>query len=74
MLNCDSGQSPYLFHIASDPCEYNNIAAGNQEPFITLLTRLMQYQDTMVPPLNTPVDPSGNPKYHDGAWVPWVKL
>ncbi|XP_052277108.1 arylsulfatase J-like isoform X3 [Dreissena polymorpha] len=72
--NCDPRQSPCLFHIASDPCEYNNIAAGNQGLVVLLLTRLMQCEDTMVPPLNTPVDPAGNPKYHDGAWVPWVKL
>lgn len=72
--NCDPRKSPCLFHIPSDPCEYNNIAAEKKDLVIQMLTRLIQYEDTMVPPLNGPVDPAGNPKYHDGAWVPWVKL
>ncbi|XP_060557801.1 arylsulfatase B-like isoform X1 [Ruditapes philippinarum] len=72
--SCDPRKSPCLFHIPSDPCEYNNIAYQNKDLVIQMLARLMQYQNTMVPPLNGPVDPAGNPKYHDGAWVPWVKL
>ncbi|WAR04166.1 ARSB-like protein [Mya arenaria] len=72
--NCDPRVSPCLFNIANDPCEYNNIAVDNKDMVIQLLLQLQQYEDTMVPPLNTPVDPAGNPKYHDGAWVPWVKL
>lgn len=72
--SCDPRKSPCLFHIPSDPCEYNNIAEQNGHLVIQMLTRLMQYENTMVPPLNGPVDPAGNPKYHDGAWVPWVKL
>ncbi|KAH3825934.1 hypothetical protein DPMN_127821 [Dreissena polymorpha] len=27
--NCDPGLLPCLYNIASDPCEYNNIAPGN---------------------------------------------
>ncbi|XP_053408550.1 arylsulfatase B-like isoform X4 [Mercenaria mercenaria] len=72
--NCDPRKSPCLFHIPSDPCEYNNIAEQNKDLVIQMLTRLMHYENTMVPPLNGPEDPAGNPKYHDGAWVPWVKL
>ena len=71
--NCDPRVAPCLFHIPSDPCEYNNIAAENKDLVIQMLVRLNQYTMSMVPPLNTPVDPAGNPKYHDGAWVPWVK-
>lgn len=72
--NCDPRVSPCLFHIPSDPCEYNNIAAENKDLVIQILVRVNEYTKSMVPPLNTPVDPAGNPKYHDGAWVPWVKL
>ena len=72
--NCDPRKSPCLYHIPSDPCEYNNIAAQNQDLVIQLLTKLMKYEDKMVPPLNNAVDPAGNPKYHNGAWVPWIKL
>lgn len=72
--NCDPRVSPCLYHIPSDPCEYNNIAASNKDLVVQMLTKLIEYENTMVPKLNTPVDPLGNPKYHDGAWVPWVKL
>ena len=72
--NCDPRVAPCLFHIPSDPCEYNNIAAQNKDLVIQMLVRVFQYSEKMVPPLNTPVDPAGNPKYHDGAWVPWVTL
>ena len=72
--NCDPRVYPCLYHIPSDPCEYNNIAAENKDLVIQMLVRVDQYSMTMVPPLNTPVDPAGNPKYHNGTWVPWVKL
>ncbi|KAK3607928.1 hypothetical protein CHS0354_006522 [Potamilus streckersoni] len=72
--SCEPTKSPCLFHIPSDPCEYYNIADQNKDLVISLLVRLNQYAMTMVPPLNTPVDPAGNPKYHNGTWVPWVTL
>ncbi|KAL4229106.1 hypothetical protein ACF0H5_012145 [Mactra antiquata] len=72
--NCDPRVSPCLYNIALDPCEYNNIADSNKDIVIEMMVKLMQYGNTAVPPLNTPVDPAGNPKYHNGAWVPWVKL
>ncbi|XP_041375693.1 arylsulfatase B-like [Gigantopelta aegis] len=70
--NCQPKQSPCLFHIPSDPCEYNNIADDHQDIVIKLLTRLQEYSYTMVPPGNKPFDQNGNPKLHDGAWVPWI--
>lgn len=72
--NCDPRKFPCLYHIPSDPCEYNNIAAENLQLVIKLMVRLNQYTMSMVPKLNTPVDPAGNPKYHNGTWVPWIKL
>ncbi|KAL4228922.1 hypothetical protein ACF0H5_011963 [Mactra antiquata] len=72
--NCDPRISPCLYNIASDPCEYNNIADSNKDIVIEMMVKLMQYGNTAVPPLNKPMDPAGNPKYHNGAWVPWVKL
>lgn len=72
--SCDPRNTPCLFHIPSDPCEYNNIADDNKDLVIQMLVKLQKIQNTMVPPLNGPVDPAGNPKYHNGAWVPWVTL
>ena len=72
--NCDPRVSPCLFNIATDPCEYNNIAADNKDLVIKMMMRLMKYHQSMVPPINAPFDPAGNPKYHNGVWDPWAKL
>ncbi|KAK7093086.1 hypothetical protein V1264_008737 [Littorina saxatilis] len=72
--NCQPEKSPCLFHIPSDPCEYNNIAASNPAIVDQLFQRLLQYSYTMVTPGNKPNDDRGNPKYHNNTWVPWVVL
>ena len=60
-----------LFHLKSDPCEYNDLS----EKYATLLkmlkTRLEQYRSGMVPTRKLPGDKASNPKYHDGVWMPW---
>ncbi|KAK7495650.1 hypothetical protein BaRGS_00013097 [Batillaria attramentaria] len=70
--NCQPTKSPCLFHIPSDPCEYNNIAAMKPDIVSQLFLRLTQYMYTMIPPGNKPFDPRGNPRLHNGTWVPWV--
>ncbi|KAL8594525.1 hypothetical protein ACOMHN_028879 [Nucella lapillus] len=72
--NCQPKKSPCLYHIPSDPCEYNNIAASNPGTVAKLYGRLMEYSYTMIPPGNQPLDDRGNPKYHNNTWVPWVIL
>lgn len=72
--NCDPVKSPCLFNIAKDPCEYNNIADLNQGIVIQMLVRMNEYMYTMVQPENKPVDPAGDPVYHNETWVPWVEL
>ncbi|RUS90319.1 hypothetical protein EGW08_001917, partial [Elysia chlorotica] len=69
--NCSPEVYPCLFHITSDPCEYNNIAQDNSDIVVAMLERLAEYAATMVPPANKPDDWRGNPALHGGAWVPW---
>ncbi|XP_060068036.1 arylsulfatase I-like isoform X1 [Ylistrum balloti] len=69
--NCDPRQNACLYHIPSDPCEYNNIAASNPSIVSALTDRLDYYLSTMVPPANKPVDPKGNPILNNGAWISW---
>ncbi|KAK3762415.1 hypothetical protein RRG08_061665 [Elysia crispata] len=69
--NCNPMVYPCLYYIPSDPCEYNNIAKNNSEIVVMMLKRLSEYAAYMVPPANKPYDPQGNPRFHDGAWVPW---
>ncbi|XP_072172237.1 arylsulfatase I-like [Diadema setosum] len=73
--NCNyTAHQPCLYNIREDPCEFYNIAEWNQELVELMTVRLEQYRRTAVPPRNKDVDPKSNPKYHDHAWVPWVKL
>lgn len=71
-FKCNKDKPICLFHIPSDPCEYNNIADANTDKVGVLLNRLELYAESMVPPLKCPMDPLGNPKLHNGAWEPWL--
>ena len=72
--NCNPVVKPCLFHIATDPCEYYNIADNNMIIVNQMLDRLQDYNNTMIAPGNKDEDPAGNPKYHNNTWVPWIKL
>lgn len=71
-LACRPLKAPCLFHIPSDPCEYNNLADQNPEIVTMLEKRIEAHRLTSVPPRNKPYDPASNPLYHEGAWVPWM--
>lgn len=71
--NCEPEKKPCLYHIPSDPCEFHNIADKNPDIVKQLMDILSTYNSTMVPPLNKPQDPAGNPRNHNGAWVPWLQ-
>ncbi|KAL5009447.1 hypothetical protein ScPMuIL_011752 [Solemya velum] len=73
-INCQPLKKLCLFHIPSDPCEYNNIADQHPDIVSMMLDRLAQYNSTMVAPGNKPFDPEADPKKHDNCWVPWIKL
>ncbi|XP_046575330.1 arylsulfatase I-like [Haliotis rubra] len=70
--NCQPEVSPCLFHIASDPCEFHNIASTNPDQLQFLLARLEEYRKTMVPPANKDPDPNADPRLHGGAWTWWL--
>ena len=70
--NCDPVKAPCLYHIPSDPCEYNNIADDNKDIVNRLMDRLNHWTSSMVPPGNKPVDPAGNPRNLGGIWRPWL--
>ena len=70
-FNCQPVHSPCLFHIPSDPCEFNNVAALYPSVVSQLMQRLNELKETMVPPNNKPIDPNGNPFNHGGVWKPW---
>lgn len=62
-----------LFNIATDPCEYNNLA--NQLPSVVkqLSQMLESYNRTAVKPGNVPPDPRSNPELNGYYWGPWLE-
>ncbi|XP_064114170.1 arylsulfatase B-like isoform X2 [Macrobrachium nipponense] len=69
--SCESKESPCLFHIPSDPCEYNDIAALHPDVVSIAKILLAQYNATAIPPGNKPFDPAANPKYWGYTWTNW---
>ncbi|CAG0922947.1 unnamed protein product [Notodromas monacha] len=69
--NCVPTESPCLFDLASDPCEYNNLASQYPGVVDELWRKLMAYQAASVEPINTPSDPLANPKYWGYFWSNW---
>ncbi|KAH3868736.1 arylsulfatase B-like isoform X2 [Dreissena polymorpha] len=68
---CDPSTAPCLFHIPSDPCEFNNIAQSNPGIVRVLQKALSVYAATAVEPVNRPPDKNANPTLHGGVWGPW---
>lgn len=69
--NCIPKQSACLFHIPTDPCEYNNIADAYPAVVENLKARIKEYADGAVKPVNKPADKLADPSLHGGVWVPW---
>ena len=68
---CDSN-SVCLFNVKSDPCEYNNLASYFPTLVKNLWQKILNYNKTVVSPLNKPIDPKSNPIYHNSIWDIWV--
>ncbi|XP_053408651.1 arylsulfatase B-like isoform X4 [Mercenaria mercenaria] len=69
--SCQPTKSPCLFHIPTDPCEYNNIADAYPAVVENLLGRIKELSTSAVEPVNKPNDKLANPALHGGVWVPW---
>ncbi|XP_060574581.1 arylsulfatase B-like [Ruditapes philippinarum] len=69
--NCKPTKSPCLFHIPTDPCEYNNIADAYPAVVENILGRIEELSRSAVDPVNKPNDKMANPALHGGVWVPW---
>ncbi|XP_006817206.1 arylsulfatase B-like [Saccoglossus kowalevskii] len=60
----------YLFNIRDDPEERNNIADLYPEIVQALRTRLDEYREGLVPPIDDTPDLAGLPSNFDGVWSP----
>ncbi|XP_040064221.1 arylsulfatase B-like [Ixodes scapularis] len=63
---------PYLFDLASDPCEINNIASSQAGLVAFLRGRIQSYAQTAAATINQPTDPNGYPENLNGTWGSWI--
>ncbi|GFW13553.1 arylsulfatase B [Trichonephila clavipes] len=69
---CDPSQSPCLFNIAADPCEYNNLAEKYPRIVRSMLEILKTYNETAREPILNTRDPQADPRCHGFSYVPWL--
>lgn len=66
-----SSKNLWLFNIAKDPTERNDLSSVYPNIVVQLLDRLLYYNQTAVPPRFPKYDPRSDPSLHGGAWGPW---
>ncbi|XP_002735557.2 arylsulfatase B-like [Saccoglossus kowalevskii] len=65
------GKNIWLFNIAEDPNEYNDLSLSRPDKVNELLEILQQYYKTSVPVHYPDDEPACDPDKNDGAWGPW---
>ncbi|XP_070205918.1 arylsulfatase B-like [Littorina saxatilis] len=66
-----SDQNVWLFNITADPEERHDLSDSLPEVVQQLLSRLLYYNSTVVPPRFPKEDPNASPGKHGGVWGPW---
>lgn len=76
----DPNSEPYdcfdgycLFDLQRDPCEYQNVAALNQQVLNMTVDMLAQFKKELVKQYYPKVDPNSNPSHFDGYWETWME-
>lgn len=67
--DCDPYSQPCLFNIASDPCEYKNLATKHPEILNELLEKIKEMNKTAVSPLRRFSYPEASPRYWSNTWT-----
>ena len=65
----DNPSGVWLFNIAEDPNERNNMAGTFQDIVALMEERIEAFNSTLVEP---PFDPRADPKNFKGVWTPWL--
>ena len=63
----------WLFNIANDPNERNNVADQYPDKVLELKERIEYYNSTHIEQLDPPLDPNSNPIHFNGVWTPWLE-
>ena len=64
----------WLFNIAKDPQEKNDVSDLYHGIVKRMLERLQEYYSAMVPALSPDFDPNSNPDFNGGVWGPYIDL
>lgn len=64
--------SPCLFDIQRDPCEYQNIASRNPEALNMTIDMLAQFKKEMTMQNYPETDLKADPRFFDGYWDTWL--
>ncbi|KAI3386373.1 hypothetical protein SNEBB_001233 [Seison nebaliae] len=67
LTNCQPNKSPCLHNIATDPCEYRNIAKKYPRIVKWLVKKMEKISRTIVKRKNRPSDSKANPKYYENC-------
>ena len=62
----------WLFNIADDPNERNNVADQYPDKVQELKERIEYYNSTHIEQLDPPLDCESNPSHFKGVWTPWL--
>lgn len=65
------GQKVWLFNIAEDPNEYNDLSDEKPEIVNFMISKLKAYYNTSVPVRYPDPSSESNPALHLGIWGPW---
>lgn len=65
--------SPCLFDIQQDPCEYQNIASRHPEAFNMTIDLLVQFKKELTMQNYPAIDPAADPRFFDGYWDTWME-
>ena len=64
--------SVFLFNVANDPEERDELSEQYPDIVRDLLARIVLYNSTAVPARFPAPDPNSKPSRHGGVWVPWI--
>ena len=68
----DPDKNLWLFNVAEDPNEHNDLSEEKPEVVRELLDLLVKFNATAVPVKYPAPDPLGDPGKHGGIYGPWV--
>ena len=62
----------WLFNIANDPNERNELSQSHPDIVQQLKERIEFYNSTHIVQMDPPIDPRSNPANFGGVWTPWL--